>query len=99
VTLYTPKFTMTHLPDLFTPNEPDPLDTHGVVEIQDNHYAVTCGNGCGARKACPADVGRSTAECTLRYAGWRRGKDKRWRCGRCLIELTVMTPPPKALPA
>jgi hypothetical protein len=35
-------------------------------------------------KHVPADVGRSTAERTLRYAGWKRGKDKRWRCSKCV---------------
>lgn len=57
--------------------------THGVVERHGDHYAATCADGCGMSKRVPADVGRATAECTLRYAGWKRGKDKRWRCGRC----------------
>jgi hypothetical protein len=58
--------------------------THGVVERHGDHYAATCAGGCGMSKHVPADVGRATAECTLRYAGWKRGKDKRWRCSKCV---------------
>jgi hypothetical protein len=83
VTVYTPVTIMT-FPDLFTPDPPKQTDpTHGVVELQGDHYAVTCA-ACGAGKQTPSDVGRSTAECTLRYAGWQRGPDKRWRCRWCL---------------
>jgi hypothetical protein len=68
-------------------NPPDaketPFNPPGAIVLEGDHYNAAC-QTCGAAKSTPADVGRLTAECTLRYAGWRRGKDRRWRCGRCV---------------